>query len=213
MPIKEEKPGDSGSSQHTRCERLSLICRKGFQERDIRSQPLHPQNPNMSTELLDASDSVSATDPASREFLAFKLGAEEYGIDILKVQEIRGYEAVTRIANSPDFLKGVVNLRGIIVPIVDMRIKFRLGEPSYDQFTVVIILNIGGRVVGMVVDSVSDVTTLAPSQIRPAPDMGTAFNTDYLIGLGTLDERMLILVDIDRLMSSSEMGLIDSLTS
>lgn len=167
----------------------------------------------MSTELLDAPDTVSSTDPASREFLAFKLGHEEYGIDILKVQEIRGYEAVTRIANSPDFLKGVVNLRGIIVPIVDMRIKFRLGEPSYDQFTVVIILNIGGRVVGMVVDSVSDVTTLAPAQIRPAPEMGTAFNTDYLIGLGTLDERMLILVDIDKLMSSAEMGLIDSLTA
>ncbi|MEO0317928.1 MAG: hypothetical protein RL404_1605 [Pseudomonadota bacterium] len=167
----------------------------------------------MSIELLEAPDSVSAIDPAAREFLAFKLGSEEYGIDILKVQEIRGYEAVTRIANSPDFLKGVVNLRGIIVPIVDMRIKFRLGEPSYDQFTVVIILNIGGRVVGMVVDSVSDVTTLAPSQIRPAPELGTAFNTDYLIGLGTLDERMLILVDIDRLMSSSEMGLIDSLTA
>ncbi len=167
----------------------------------------------MSIELQDAPDDVSANDPASREFLAFKLGSEEYGIDILKVQEIRGYEAVTRIANSPDFLKGVVNLRGIIVPIVDMRIKFRLGEPSYDQFTVVIILNIGGRVVGMVVDSVSDVTTRAPAQIRPAPEMGTAFNTDYLIGLGTLDERMLILVDIDRLMSSSEMGLIESLTS
>ncbi len=165
----------------------------------------------MQTDTLDSTDKLSATDPASREFLAFKLGAEEYGIDILKVQEIRGYEAVTRIANSPDFLKGVVNLRGIIVPIVDMRIKFNLGDPSYDQFTVVIILNIGGRVMGMVVDSVSDVTTLSPSQIRPAPEMGTAFNTDYLIGLGTLDERMLILVDIDKLMSSEEMGLVDSL--
>ncbi len=147
-----------------------------------------------------------------REFLAFKLGAEEYGIDILKVQEIRGYEIVTRIANAPDFIKGVVNLRGIIVPIVDMRIKFQLGEPSYDQFTVVIILNIAGRVVGMVVDSVSDVTTLSPAQIRPAPDMGSALNTDYLIGLGTLDERMLILIDIDLLMSSAEMGLIDNVS-
>ena len=146
-----------------------------------------------------------------REFLAFKLGSEEYGIDILKVQEIRGYETVTRIANAPDFLKGVVNLRGIIVPIVDMRIKFQLGDPVYDQFTVVIILNIAGRVVGMVVDSVSDVTTLSPAQIRPAPDMGSALNTDYLIGLGTLDERMLILVDIDLLMSSAEMGLMDKL--
>src|SRR4051794_19000884 len=149
------------------------------------------------------------SDSAGNEFLAFTLGKEEYGIDILKVQEIRGYEAVTRIANSPDFVKGVVNLRGIIVPIVDMRIKFNLGEPTYDQFTVVIILNIAGRVVGMVVDSVSDVITLSLEQVKPAPEMGTALNTDYLIGLGTLDERMLILVDIDKLMSSAEMGLID----
>ncbi|MFJ7565983.1 chemotaxis protein CheW [Herminiimonas sp. NPDC097707] len=147
------------------------------------------------------------------EFLAFTLGKEEYGIDILKVQEIRGYETVTRIANAPEFVKGVVNLRGIIVPIVDMRIKFNLGEPTYDQFTVVIILNIGGRVVGMVVDSVSDVITLSPEQIKPAPEMGTAFNTDYLIGLGTLDERMLILVDIDKLMSSEEMGLIENIAA
>ena len=147
------------------------------------------------------------------EFLAFTLGKEEYGIDILKVQEIRGYEAVTRIANAPDFVKGVVNLRGIIVPIVDMRIKFHLGEPTYDQFTVVIILNIGGRVMGMVVDSVSDVITLSPEQIKPAPEMGTAFNTDYLIGLGTLDERMLILIDIDKLMSSAEMGLIEKIAA
>ncbi|MDY7575354.1 chemotaxis protein CheW [Actimicrobium sp. CCI2.3] len=155
----------------------------------------------------------STADIAGNEFLAFTLGKEEYGIDILKVQEIRGYEAVTRIANAPEFVKGVVNLRGIIVPIVDMRIKFNLGEPTYDQFTVVIILNIGGRVMGMVVDSVSDVITLSAEQIKPAPEMGTAFNTDYLIGLGTLDERMLILIDIDKLMSSSEMGLIEKIAA
>ncbi len=152
-------------------------------------------------------------DIAGNEFLAFTLGKEEYGIDILKVQEIRGYEAVTRIANAPEFVKGVVNLRGIIVPIVDMRIKFNLGEPTYDQFTVVIILNISGRVMGMVVDSVSDVITLSAEQIKPAPEMGTAFNTDYLIGLGTLDERMLILIDIDKLMSSAEMGLIEKIAA
>ncbi|HWZ47224.1 MAG TPA: chemotaxis protein CheW [Herbaspirillum sp.] len=150
---------------------------------------------------------------AGNEFLAFTLGKEEYGIDILKVQEIRGYEAVTRIANAPEFIKGVVNLRGIIVPIVDMRIKFNLGEPTYDQFTVVIILNISGRVVGMVVDSVSDVITLSMEQIKPAPEMGTTFDSDYLIGLGTLDERMLILVDIDKLMSSADMGLIEKLAA
>ena len=145
------------------------------------------------------------------EALAFKLGNEEYGIKILKVQEIRGYESVTRIASAPEHVKGVVNLRGTIVPIVDMRIKFKLGEPTYNQFTVVIILNIQDRVVGMVVDSVSDVISLTADQIKPAPDMGGALNTDYLLGLGTVDERMIILVDIDRLMSSEEMGVIDTL--
>ncbi|USX14855.1 chemotaxis protein CheW [Oxalobacteraceae bacterium OTU3REALA1] len=155
----------------------------------------------------------NASDIAGREFLAFTLGSEEYGIDILKVQEIRGYEAVTRIANAPEFIKGVINLRGIIIPVVDMRIKFNLGEPVYDQFTVVIILNINGRVVGMVVDSVSDVTTLTPEQVKPAPEMGTAFSSDYLIGLGTIDERMLILVNIDKLMSSEEMGLMETVAS
>ena len=144
------------------------------------------------------------------EALAFKLGNEEYGIKILKVQEIRGYESVTRIASAPEHVKGVVNLRGTIVPIVDMRIKFKLGEPTYNQFTVVIILNIQDRVVGMVVDSVSDVISLTADQIKPAPDMGGALNTDYVVGLGTVDERMIILVDIDRLMSSGDMGVIDS---
>jgi purine-binding chemotaxis protein CheW len=156
-----------------------------------------------------AQGSKSGAEIAGNEFLSFTLGKEEYGIDILKVQEIRGYEAVTRIANAPEFIKGVVNLRGIIVPIVDMRIKFNLGEPTYDQFTVVIILNISGRIMGMVVDSVSDVITLSSEQIKPAPEMGAAFNTDYLVGLGTLEDRMLILVDIDKLMSSAEMGLIE----
>jgi purine-binding chemotaxis protein CheW len=147
------------------------------------------------------------------EVLAFTLGQEEYAISILKVQEIRGYDSVTRIANAPDFIKGVVNLRGIIVPIVDMRIKFNLGTPTYDEFTVVIILNIAERVLGMVVDSVSDVVTLNPGEIKPAPEMGAALNTDYLIGLGAIEERMLILVDIERLMSSTEMGLIEKLAA
>jgi purine-binding chemotaxis protein CheW len=164
----------------------------------------------MSTQPNQTND---ARDISGSEYLAFTLGSEEYGIDILKVQEIRGYEAVTRIANAPEFIKGVINLRGIIIPVVDMRIKFNLGTPTYDQFTVVIILNIGGRIMGMVVDSVSDVTTLAPEQIKPAPEMGTAFNSEYLMGLGTLDERMLILIDIDRLMSSSEMGLIERMAA
>src|SRR3569832_770925 len=155
------------------------------------------------------SAAAASAEALGREFLAFTLGREEYGIDILKVQEIRGYETVTRIANAPEFIKGVVNLRGIIVPIVDMRFKFHLGDASYDQFTVVIILNIAGRIVGMVVDSVSDVTTLSGEQIKPAPQMQSALGSDYLIGFGTVDERMLILIDSDRLMSAADMGLID----
>jgi purine-binding chemotaxis protein CheW len=143
------------------------------------------------------------------EFLTFTLGKEEYGIDILKVQEIRGYDAVTTIANTPEFIKGVINLRGIIVPIVDMRIKFHLGTAEYNQFTVVIILNVANRVVGMVVDGVSDVITLSPEQIKAAPEFGSAIDTQYVMGLGTVDERMLILVDIERLMSSQDMELMD----
>ncbi|SDX46381.1 purine-binding chemotaxis protein CheW [Collimonas sp. OK242] len=150
---------------------------------------------------------------AGHEFLTFTLGKEEYGIDILKVQELRGYDNVTQIANAPDFLKGVVNLRGVITPIIDMRIKFKLDASSYDQFTVVVILHLGQRTVGMVVDGVSDVITLSSQQIKPAPEMGTVLNTDYLIGLGTLDDRMLILLDIDKLMSSDEIGLIDKLAA
>jgi purine-binding chemotaxis protein CheW len=147
------------------------------------------------------------------EFLAFTLGQEEYGVDIQKVQELRGYDAVTRIANAPEHIKGVVNLRGIIVPIIDMRIKFNLGAPTYDQFTVVIILNIAGRVMGMVVDSVSDVITLTPEQVKPAPEMGSALDTEHLIGLGTLDERMLILVDMEKLMTSDDMGLAERVSA
>jgi purine-binding chemotaxis protein CheW len=146
---------------------------------------------------------------AGSEFLTFRLGGEEYGIDILKVQEIRGYDAVTRIANAPEFIKGVINLRGTIVPIVDMRIKFKVGEAKYDQFTVVIVLNVGSRVVGMVVDSVSDVVALTPEQIRPAPEFGAAMDTEYLVGLGALEGRMLILVEIEKLMTSETMALVD----
>jgi len=155
---------------------------------------------------------VASAGGASGEYLTFTLGKEEYGIEILKVQEIRGYEAVTRIANAPEFIKGVVNLRGTIVPIVDMRIKFNLGSAEYNQFTVVIILNVTGRVVGMVVDSVSDVIQLSDGQIRPAPDFSSTFDTTYITGLGTIDERMLILVDIEKLMSGSDMALMEQAT-
>ncbi|MDP2788420.1 MAG: chemotaxis protein CheW [Pseudomonadota bacterium] len=147
---------------------------------------------------------------ASGEYLTFTLGAEEYAIDILKVQEIRGYDAVTKIANAPPFIKGVINLRGIIVPIVDLRIKFNLGNAAYDPFTVVIILNIGKRVMGIVVDGVSDVIQLNADNLHPSPEFSSILDTSYLLGLGTVEERMIIVVDIERLMSSQEMSLVEA---
>ncbi|MCC2971825.1 chemotaxis protein CheW [Massilia sp. IC2-476] len=142
------------------------------------------------------------------EVLSFRLAKEEYAISILKVQEIRGYEEPTMLPSAPACIKGITNLRGSIVPIVDMRILFKLGEPVYDQFTVVIVLNIKNHVIGMVVDSVSDVVTLSDEQMRPAPEMGTTAGGDYITGLGTVGERMLIVLDIDKLMSSEQLGLI-----
>ena len=151
------------------------------------------------------------SEPAN-EYLTFTLGQEEYGLDILKVQEIRGYDAVTRIANTPEFIKGVINLRGTIVPIIDLRIRFNLGKIEYNQFTVVIILNLGGRIAGIVVDGVSDVITLKQDQINAVPDMVSTIDTKFLLGLGTVDERMLILIDIVNLMTSQEMALIDGIS-
>jgi purine-binding chemotaxis protein CheW len=147
------------------------------------------------------------------EALAFTLGREEYGVDILKVQEIRGHDPVTRIANAPDYIKGVINLRGMIVPVIDLRRRFQFEIREDDQFSVVIVLNIGKRVIGMVVDGVSDVISLGADDIRPAPKLGTAFDADFLLGIGAIDGRMLILLDIERLMSSEELGLVERLAA
>ncbi|WP_447554892.1 chemotaxis protein CheW [Vreelandella sp. EE22] len=153
---------------------------------------------------------LAAAEADNSEFLVFSLGEEEYAIDILKVQEIRGYENVTRIANAPEFIKGVTNLRGVIVPIVDLRIKFHLQNVEYGGQTVVIVVNVAERVVGIVVDGVSDVMTLTPDQIKPAPEFGVTLSSDFLSGLGSLEDRMLVLVDIDKLLTSEEMALVDS---
>src|SRR5471032_864358 len=139
-----------------------------------------------------------AGETVGQEFLIFTLGDEEYGIDILKVQEIRGYDQVTRIANTPAFIKGVTNLRGVIVPIIDLRVKFAQENVVYNENTVVIVLNFENRVVGIVVDGVSDVLSLTQEQIRPAPEFAVTLSTEYLTGLGSLGDRMLILVEIGR---------------
>jgi len=151
-----------------------------------------------------------ASQKAKAEFLTFRLGGEEYGIDILRVQEIRSYEEPTRIANAPHFIKGVVNLRGVIVPVVDLRIKLGCDTVEYNGFTVVIVLNVRGRVVGAVVDSVSDVLELGADLIKPAPEMNTSVDTSFITGIASVGERMLILMDIEGLMSSADMGLMDS---
>lgn len=155
---------------------------------------------------------VAASDGelVASEYLTFTLGSEEYAIDILKVQEIRGYEQPTLIANAPPFIKGVINLRGIIVPVVDLRIKFNLGKIEYTPFTVVVILNVARRVIGVVVDSVSDVISLTQAQIRPAPDFSGTFDTRYILGLASQGARMMIVTDIERLMTSADMALIDA---
>jgi purine-binding chemotaxis protein CheW len=150
------------------------------------------------------------------EFLTFRLGDEEYGIDILRVQEIRSYEPPTRIANAPAFIKGVVNLRGVIVPIIDLRLKLSCAQVEYNAFTVVVVLNVRGRVVGAVVDSVSDVLELTRDHIKPAPELNSGVDSSFITGIGTIksgqgdeaSERMLILMDIEGLMSSADMGLI-----
>jgi purine-binding chemotaxis protein CheW len=144
------------------------------------------------------------------EFLSFKLGAEEYGIEILRVQEIRSYEAPTRIANAPDFIKGVVNLRGVIVPLVDLRLKFGMADATYNDTTAVIVLNVARRVMGVVVDSVSDVVGLDAGQIKPVPDFNSTIDAAYMTGIGAVQDRMMILVDIEALMRCTDMGLFEA---
>lgn len=146
-----------------------------------------------------------------QEYLVFTLGNEEYGIEILKVQEIRGCDRATRIANSPDFIVGITNLRGVIVPIIDLRVKFQLESAEINDNTVTIVLNLCNRVVGIVVDGVSDVLSLKADQIKPAPDFTVTLSTEYLLGLGSLDDRMLILVDIEKLLNSDEMEIVEKM--
>ena len=166
------------------------------------------------TTAASTSSTITAPAPvtAAREFLTFRLGAVAYGIDILKVQEIRGYEAPTLIAGAPAFMKGVLNLRGVIVPIVDLRCKFGLTRVNFDHLTVTVILTVADRVVGAVVDSVSDVVELAPEQIKPMPEFNASVDANFITGIGAPDrdnqDDMLVLLDIEKMMASSDMGLV-----
>jgi purine-binding chemotaxis protein CheW len=166
---------------------------------------MHNQSATSTNSALDVGGPVMAT--SIREFLAFKIGDEEYGIDILRVQEIRSFEPPTRMVNTPGHVLGVVNLRGVIVPIIDMRLRFNLESVRYDTFTVVIVLNLGQRVIGMVVDGVSDVVSLMAEQLRPVPEFTSSIGSDHVLAIGSLENRMLILLDIEKLMSGADMGL------
>ena len=161
-----------------------------------------------------AQRSQSAAEAASvAEYLTFRLGEEEYSIDILRVQEIRSYEQPTRLAHAPDFIKGVIDLRGVIVPIVDLRLKLGCEKVEYTDFTVVIILNVGGTVLGAVVDAVADVVALPANAIKAAPQFQGQVDASFVRGIATLGERMLIVVDIESLLSSSEMGMLKSVAA
>jgi purine-binding chemotaxis protein CheW len=161
----------------------------------------------MTTTLFTTPPTASAAALLPREYLTFRLGAEEYGIDILKVQEIRSYEAPTRLANAPAYIKGVVNLRGVIVPVVDLRQRFACANCDFNAFTVVIVLRLGHRTVGVIVDSVSDVLELAPTAIKPAPNVSCAVDPTYITGLGDVGDRTLILLDIHAMLMAPDMGL------
>jgi purine-binding chemotaxis protein CheW len=148
-----------------------------------------------------------AASGGSQQYLTFTLGQEEYGVEILKIQEIKGYSAVTPLPNAPTYVKGVLNLRGTIVPIVDLRKKFNLPEAEYTPFTVIVVVQVQGKTLGFVVDAVSDVLTVAGEAIRPTPDLHGQLDTRFLTGLaptGEEGQKLVILLDIDKVLTASE---------
>lgn len=170
----------------------------------------------ITTEVRSRELEAGNADAASSQYLTFSLANEEYGVDILRVQEIKGWTPVTQIPNAPSFLKGVLNLRGTIVPIVDLRMRFNLKEIEYTPTTVVIVLSLltegRERTFGIVVDAVSDVLNIATADIRPKPDFGTVVDADFINGLATVDEQMVMLLDIDRLLRADELNAISTVT-
>ncbi len=162
----------------------------------------------MHNRVLNAARTPMVATP-TREFLVFRLGDEDYAIDILKVQEIRVFDAVTKLPGAPDYIRGVINLRGLIAPVIDLRIRFGFKEAVYGPFTVVIVLNVHERLVAVVADAVVDVVALTDDEIRPPPEFATSVNVEYVTGLAAKTEHMLILLDIEKLISSQELGIFD----
>lgn len=153
---------------------------------------------------------ASPHDAAASQYLTLNLAHEEYGVDILAVREIRGWTPVTRIPQAPSYVLGVLNLRGAIVPVIDMRLRFGLPREEYTANTVTVIVAVAGRNFGVVVDAVSDVLDVAPADLRPVPDMGTTVDTEYLKGLTAIDERMVLLLDVDKLLQPQDAQMLEA---
>ena len=153
---------------------------------------------------MDQTDILTGFTADSNQFLTFTLGEEEYGIEILKVQEIKGYSSISAIPRAPAYVKGVMNLRGTIVPIIDLRIKFGLPPTEYDKLTVIIVVMVEGRASGMVVDAVSDVLNIPENEIQPTPEFSSQTNTDFISGMGKSGEKLIILLDINKVVGIDE---------
>jgi purine-binding chemotaxis protein CheW len=147
---------------------------------------------------------------ATVQYLTINLASEEYAVDILAVREIRGWTPVTRIPQAPSYVLGVLNLRGNIVPVLDLRLRFGLVREEYSATTVTVIITVAGRNFGVVVDGVSDVLDFNPADMRPVPDMGTAVDTEYLKGLAAVDERMVLLLDVDKLLQPQDAQMLEA---
>jgi purine-binding chemotaxis protein CheW len=145
----------------------------------------------------------------TNQFVTFQLGTETYGISILKLNEIIAYQSCTTIPNVPSFIKGVLNLRGIVVPVIDLRERFGMELKDYDQFTVIMILDVSGRIMGLVVDAVSDVLTLNNEDIKPRPHFSTGISTEFISGMGIKDKKFIILLDVDKMLSDDELNMVD----
>jgi len=160
-----------------------------------------------------ATDNSPAGFTAASQYLSFALGAEQYGIELLKVQEIKGYSSVTPIPNTPAYIKGVMNLRGAVVPIVDLRKRFGMEAIEYTQFNVIIVINVGSRIMGLLVDAVSDVLNVGPGELRPAPDFGARTDTRFISGMVSAGEKIAVLLDLDTLLSEADLAVADELAS
>jgi purine-binding chemotaxis protein CheW len=153
--------------------------------------------------------SAENTKVLTSQYVTFLLGEETYGISILKLNEIIAYQNCTTIPNVPGFIKGVLNLRGIVVPVIDLRERFSMETKAYDQFTVIMILDVSGRIMGLIVDAVSDVITLNEEDIKPRPNFSTGISTHFIHGMGVKDNKFIILLDVDKLLSDEELNMVD----